>query len=274
MNVAILSNRNCEGFEEDKIIANAIAKYNRDCIVNILSVSDIDIIGDYDLIIRRNTWEENLDEISLFRKNNILITQLIEKRNIPSINLKGLDWYGKMYLCDLFEKKYDVIPTIGNLNDINKIDSYDKFIVKEQKSYSSIGQKYIEREEIEAFINKGMIVQPVIDFKSEVQFYFIEDEIQYVLEYNPCKYPLYPTPVIYEPNDEEIELATKFSKITNCKTGVYRIDFLRKNDGKLILLEIEDNSPHLSLKYLNEELQKSFIDNYIKSIFNYYNKRI
>lgn len=269
MNVAILSNRNCEGFEEDKIIANAIANYNRDCIVNILSVSDIDIIENYDLIIRRNTWEENLDEISQFRKNNTIITQLIEKRSIPSINLKGLDWFGKAYLCDLFDKKYDVIPTICNVNDIDKINNYDRFIVKEQKSYSSIGQKYIEKEEIETFINRGMIVQPVIEFTSEVQFYFIEEVLQYVLEYTPCKYPLYPIPAIYEPNSVEIELATKFSKIADCKAGVHRIDFLRKNDGKLILLEIEDNSPHLSLKYLSEELQKTFIDNYIKSIFNY-----
>lgn len=267
--IGVLTNKNCEGFTEDELI---IKKISNIFDVDTISVYDSDKINKYNLIIRRNTWEEDSNKIFEFRKNNRKITQLIEDKKILSINLNGLDWYGKKYLCDLYNMHYNVIPTIESIKDVDKISNYNKFVSKDIWTYSSIGQQYIDKSDIENSILNGKIIQPVIDFISEVQFYFIEDRLQYALEYSPCKYPLYPRPKLYNPSNKELDSAVKFAKLTHCIAGVQRIDFLRQTNGNLILLEIEDNSPHLSLIHLKSKLRERFLNEYMNSVSKYLKK--
>lgn len=49
-----------------------------------------------------------------------------------------------------------------------------------------------------------------------------------------------------------------------------RIDFLRLEDDSLILMEIEDNSPHMSIEKLNEKLKSKVLDYYVNGIYLLY----
>ena len=102
-----------------------------------------------------------------------------------------------------------------------------------------------------------------------MQFYFVADKLMYTYEYTPNKYPDYPIPKLINPTEEEIKLACDFAKLSGLKVGVQRIDFLRLEDNKLILLEIEDNSPIMNLELLNDIFREKVLEEYKKNIYNY-----
>lgn len=50
-----------------------------------------------------------------------------------------------------------------------------------------------------------------MNFKSEVQFYYIKDKFEYALEFIPSKVPIYPEAIKYEYSHKELEMANKFA---------------------------------------------------------------
>ena len=70
-------------------------------------------------------------------------------------------------------------------------------------------------------------------------------------------------------NQKEKELACEFARISNLKVGFQRIDFLRLKNNELILLEIEDNSPHMNLELSTSTFRNEVIDEYKKNIYQY-----
>ncbi len=73
----------------------------------------------YDLIIRRDTWIEETEDMEYYKQlNQKLINRL--KNDQKVINLIGLDGNGKSYLKDLYYKNMNVIPTTDILQDALK----------------------------------------------------------------------------------------------------------------------------------------------------------
>lgn len=54
--------------------------------------------------------------------------------------------------------------------------------------------------------------------------------------------------------------------------GVCRIDALRTNEGKLLMLEIEDDSPYFSITEIDENLKNIYLEKFTKSIKNILNE--
>ena len=267
--ILILSNPNNYEYIEDKYIANA---FEEDGHLAELAWVDYDEKLDtkYDIIIRRNTWvESSKDTYNYEIKNEILKERLI-KKNIKTVNLEGLDGKGKQYLCELFEKGKKVIPTIDNLNELDKLPYSEEYVLKDKNSFGSgLGQRIVKANKLKKEFKVGDIIQPKLEFKSEVQCYFVADKLMYVYEYTPSKYPNYPKPKLIMINQKEKELACEFARISNLKVGFQRIDFLRLKNDELILLEIEDNSPHMNLELLTDTFRKNVLDEYKKNIYKY-----
>lgn len=223
----------------------------------------------YDLIIRRNAWVEELEDTTKYSElNKRLINRLISK-GIKTVNLVGLDGLGKYYLQDLYHKNLKVIPTTNNIKEALSWN-YNSYILKLKDSFGSgIGQKSVLKENLKEEYNIQYLIQPKLDFKSEVQTYFINNKLMYALEYTPSKYPTYPEPILIELSKNEEELAKNFASLSDIKVGMKRIDFLRLDDNSLILMEIEDNSPHMSIETLNEELKSKVLDHYVNGIYSY-----
>lgn len=72
----------------------------------------------FDIFLRRNTWnsEATLKEVE---KNYNFRDRIIQK-NLLRINFDGkFDSGGKEYLINLFKNKYEVIPTIDDLKEVD-----------------------------------------------------------------------------------------------------------------------------------------------------------
>lgn len=214
-----------------------------------------------DLILSRNIWPVE-DYLEDFNKTKILWDKSKIKVS-PSLNGKG-DQKGKEYLAELYNEGFPVIPTIKDKEQLSQLGDIDSYFVKPIYGGSSKGCKVMSKREVLTTNLNGFIIQPKLDIKEEVSFYFIDNKLQYSL-YTPNKeerWNLKP----FTPTKEEIALAIKFVKYNNLKQGIQRIDFCRLHTGELLLMEIEDLCPYLSLLDIDASLREKFLQNLVSSL--------
>ncbi len=229
----------------------------------------------YDVFIRRNNWYMQESKMIDYYNEVDKITERITKKNLHRINFNGkFDAANKEYLVKLYQKGYPVIPSFLNPNNISILENVEEFLLKPLQGYDGFGQFKISKEQLKEKYKKNYLIQPVLKFNSELQFYFLNNEFQYALEYIGSKVPVKPSPKIYNASDEEIKLAFKFAILNEEFTGVQRIDFIKLENGKILLLEIEDAAPYLELDCLDIELRNKFINNYKEMIYDYINNRL
>ncbi len=229
--------------------------------------SMVDYMDFVDLILFRNAGPiANItDEYRQF-------THRAGLKNIKTYNsLDGnADMQGKEYLITLTHLKYPVIPTIDSFKDLDTLESVcvNRYVVKPKNGADSIGLKIVEKtfldREVASFDGTGFLIQPEIDFIHEISFYFIDEEFQYAL-YAPQKDKRWEL-VAYAATPREIELASEFVAWNRMQHGIQRVDMCMTRDGRLLLMELEDVNPFLSLDKLPPATACQFIDRLISSI--------
>jgi len=190
----------------------------------------------------------------------------VEEKNIISFNSfdgKG-DQQGKQYLLDLQDEGYAVIPTAVDIYEIEKLGNPQKYIVKLMNGADSVGMEILCREELLAANPKGKLIQPFIDFQYEVSFYYLNDTFQYAL-YAPNKEKRWEL-TEYEATEEDLGFAYQFLKWNNMERGITRVHACRLKDGSLLLVELEDLNPFLSIDLLSEEKREDFLRNFIEAL--------
>lgn len=221
-----------------------------------------------DVIIKRNTWTDNIELKDYYNKIEEKNRKRLKNKDKLKVNFNGnFDTNRKLYLVDLYNKGYEVIPTINNLKDIDKLEKYDNILLKPLNGSDGLGQLKCTKAEVENIFNKNYIIQPILEFESEVQFYFINNEFKYALEFTPSKIPVYPDAQYYKYNEKELKLAYKFANLNKDFIGLQRIDFIKLKDGRFLLLEIEDASPYLDLDRLSKKDRDNFINDYKEMIY-------
>lgn len=269
MKILIVTDIDNPGLKEDSFIARS---FIRDGHHVTLARQDYDEKMDelFDVIAIRNIW--HFDSINYEKHKNDMINlrKRLKNKNIPTINLYGtFDDSGKVYLEKLYNDGYPVIPTTTTLSELNNYSNDDVLLLKPINGYEGYG--IVEKHKNEIIETKGFVIQPKINFEKEVEFYFINKEFQFVLEFVPSKKPVYPIPQLYDYSQEELKIAQNFANLCDKKfIGVQRIDFLKTVDGKLLLLEIGDSSPYLNLNSLDEDTRNKFLENYKNMVYNYY----
>lgn len=260
MRILIISNTDIEEVNEDFIIAKSFEEDG--CFVKIVNVDYDEALDDcYDVFIKRNAYYED-EELDLLVDK---LSERLKLKNKILINFNGkYDSNGKKYLARLYEKGLSVIPSIDNIANLDKLPETNEYVLKKEDGYDGIGQQIITKEEIEKKFKPGFILQPKIEFEKEVQFYFVNKIFCYALEFYPSKVPVYPDAKKYEYTNEELCLAQRFANLNSNFIGIQRLDFLKRLDGELLLIEIEDSSPYLDL----EELEKSDLDKFLKEYKN------
>ncbi|MGB5818816.1 MAG: hypothetical protein WBG90_04970 [Saonia sp.] len=190
----------------------------------------------------------------------------ITDMNIPVYNAmtgKG-DMRGKQYLLDLTDENYPVIPTIESLDNIEKLQVSETYILKPKNGADSIGMKRISHDDLQNSNLEGYIIQPYLDFKYEVSFYFVDSDFQYAL-YAPDKRKRW-TLKEYIPSTEDLKFAHKFIAWNSIAHGIQRVDACRLEGGELLLVELEDLNPYLSLNALSNEVRQKFISAFKSSL--------
>lgn len=241
---------------------------------NIVDIKWIDydekLDEEYDLIIRRNTWADTSD-MDYWAKYNIALINRLKSKNIKTVNLEGLDGTGKGYLEKLYHKNIKVIPTTDDIDEALGWNC-ENYMLKTKVSYGScLGQKEVSKENLKSEYSQKYLIQPKLDFKSEVQTYFINNKLMYVFEYIPYKDEIH-DPIKIQLTEEEEKFVKSFVNLSDIEVGMKRIDFLRLNDDSLILLEMEDHAPVMSMEKLDEDLRNKVIDYYVEGIYSYLSK--
>ncbi|MEU0033849.1 hypothetical protein [Streptomyces sp. NPDC006333] len=167
------------------------------------------------------------------------------------------DMAGKQYLLDLTAAGFPVIPTIDRARDLHRLPDVDTYVVKPKLGADSIGLEFVSRDRLAELSYDDRLVQPRIDFRYEVSFYFVDRTFQYAL-YAPRPDRRW-EPEPYEATGRDREFAQRFVDWNDIAYGIQRVDACRAPDGELLLVELEDLNPYLSLDVLSPAARDAFV---------------
>lgn len=216
---------------------------------------------DVDLVIFRNTGP-----VSGFKEEYKQFVKRVRSNNIMTFNefTGKADMCGKQYLLDLTREKFQVIATVESIDDLDLLSESDKYVIKPKDGADSIGLEFLTRDELLARELTDTLIQPAIDFEYEVSFYFINDKLEYAL-YAPDKNRRWKLKR-YDFTDDDRKFAEKFIGWNDIDFGIQRVDACRTREGELLLVELEDLNPYLSILELDPQTRDAFIDDLIHAL--------
>ncbi|MEU6867819.1 hypothetical protein ABZ924_32070 [Streptomyces sp. NPDC046876] len=171
------------------------------------------------------------------------------------------DMAGKQYLLDLTAEGLPVIPTVDDPAHLDRLPQVPVYAVKPKQGADSIGLAFTAEPTGPA---GEVLIQPKIDFVYEVSFYFVDDAFQYAL-YAPDparRWELRP----YEPTAADLDFARTFIAWNTLDHGIQRVDACRAPSGELLLVELEDLNPYLSLDLLPSDTRDAFVTAFARSL--------
>lgn len=171
------------------------------------------------------------------------------------------DMAGKQYLLDLTAAGYPVIPTVDDPARLAELPQAASYAVKPKQGADSIGLHFTANPTGPV---GEVLIQPRIDFAYEVSFYFVDDAFQYALHApDPARrWELTP----YEPTPADLAFARSFIEWNTLDHGIQRVDACRAPSGELLLVELEDLNPYLSLDLLPAGTQDDFVRAFADSL--------
>ncbi len=181
------------------------------------------------------------------------------------------DMAGKQYLLDLSAEGYPVIPTVDRPEDLARLPEVGTYVVKPKAGADSIGLRFVTPAELPDLTYDDVLVQPRIDFRYEVSFYFVDHTFQYALHA--------PDPdrrwalECYEPTAADLAFAQRFVDWNTIDHGIQRVDACRTPEGDLLLVELEDLNPYLSLDLLDTATRDAFVAAFTASLHGLLAKR-
>lgn len=167
------------------------------------------------------------------------------------------DMAGKQYLVDLSRAGYPVIPTVDRVADLGLLPEADGYVIKPKLGADSAGLRFVRSPDVGPEADGTQLIQPRIDFRYEVSFYFVDHDFQYALHapHPERRWVLEP----YGASAADLEFARSFVAWNTLDHGIQRVDACRTADGGLLLVELEDLNPYLSLDRVAEPVRQAFV---------------
>ncbi|MCE5294209.1 MAG: hypothetical protein LLF94_06300 [Chlamydiales bacterium] len=220
------------------------------------------LLDQVDLVLLRNTGPQMLHKKHLQALSNrdglLLFNDLLGKGDLK----------GKKHLLELYREGYGVVPSFCSKAEALSFDYQGSYLLKPLDGADSCGMQRVSAEELKDEYD-NMVVQPLLEFSYEVSFYFIGKDFHYALytQDPKCRWEL----SRYQATDEDVRFAKQFIDWNSCRTGLQRVDCCRMPDGRLLLMELEDYNPYLSLDLLDFKTKNDFVEalcNELKSLYN------
>ncbi|MFF0732358.1 hypothetical protein ACFYVK_12165 [Streptomyces chartreusis] len=212
------------------------------------------LMGAFDAVVVRNsgpvlTYQDAYDD---FRRR-----ALADGTRVYNPLSGRADMAGKQYLLDLTAAGYPVIPTVDRAEDLHRLPEADRYVVKPKLGADSMGLRIVPAKEVRGSVAGDVLVQPCVDFAYEVSFYFVDHDFQYALyaPHTDRRWRLEP----YEPAGGDLEFARRFVEWNGLGHGIQRVDACRAPGGELLLVELEDLNPYLSLDALDDAGRDAFV---------------
>lgn len=177
------------------------------------------------------------------------------------------DQRGKQYLVDLTAAGFPVVPTIADGAAWNLLPTAEQYVVKPRLGADSVGLRRVPAGQARSLADRDTLVQPLVDVAYEVSFYYVDHELQYALHApdRDRRWELVP----YRPSAEDAAFAQRFVDWNTLDHGVQRVDAARTAEGDLLLMELEDLNPYLSLDRLDPDRREAFVARMWRSIEEY-----
>lgn len=174
------------------------------------------------------------------------------------------DMAGKQYLVDLSRAGYPVIPTVDRAADLGLLPEAEGYVVKPKLGADSVGLRFMRTPELLPEADGTQLVQPRIDFRYEVSFYFVDHDFQYALNapHPERRWVLEP----YAASAEDLAFARSFIDWNTLDHGIQRVDACRTETGELLLVELEDLNPYLSLDRVAPPVREAFVARMTQSL--------
>ncbi|MEH1058039.1 hypothetical protein V6U89_22880 [Micromonospora sp. CPCC 206171] len=115
----------------------------------------------------------------------------------------------------------------------------------------------VARDRLAEAVDGQSLIQPRVPFRYEVSFYFVDDAFQYALHAPDPRRRWALAP--YAPTGADLAFARRFVRWNTLAHGVQRVDACRTVDGALLLVELEDLNPYLSLDLVAAEVREGFV---------------
>lgn len=165
------------------------------------------------------------------------------------------DMRGKGYLLELTATGEPVIPTVDRHEDLHRLPPADRYVVKPVLGADSVDLQVVTS--LDGVVLDCMLVQPYVDLRYEVSFVFVGREFQYAVHApdRERRWELVP----YAPSADDLAFAQRFVDWNDLDVGVQRVDACRTQDGDLLLVELEDLNPYLSLDRIGEQERERFV---------------
>lgn len=210
-------------------------------------------MGGQDLVVVRNSGPvaNYPDEHAAFRAHALETGARVYN------DLRGRgDQLGKGYLVELHRAGHAVIPTVMAA-DWRALPPVDEYVGKPLYGADSAGLTVLRAGDLPGDLGDDMIVQPRIDMRYEVSFVFVDGEFHYALATgsDDARWQLQR----YDPSEEDLEFARGFIEWNAIEHGIQRVDACRTGRGDLLLVELEDLNPYLSLDLLDEGRRERFV---------------
>jgi len=236
-------------FREDVELSIFLRKHFRTLVCHIDDC--FDFLDSVDVIMLRNTGPQatHVESLAKLRARNDLVL-------FNDLKGKG-DINGKTHLLELYKAGYPVIPSFSTVAEAAKYP-HDRYLAKPLNGADSIGVQIMTAAELPNAKLENYVVQPLLDFEYEVSFYFVNDTFQYALfaPHADRRWEL----ELYKATSADLEFAKRFADWNTGKVGIQRVDACRLKTGELMLMELEDYNPFLSIDLLPAELKEKFLD--------------
>ncbi|MFI8827339.1 hypothetical protein [Streptomyces sp. NPDC053431] len=177
------------------------------------------------------------------------------------------DMAGKQYLLDLTAAGHPVIPTVDRAADLDRLPAAASYVVKPKAGADSIGLEFVPYERLAGLSYGDVLVQPRVDFAYEVSFYFVDDRFQYALHAPDPERRWVLEP--YEATEADLAFARRFVDWNTLDHGIQRVDACRTREGELLLVELEDLNPYLSLDRVPAAVRDRFVDAVTASLHDF-----
>lgn len=255
--VVVSNSEEQDAWTEDTLLAQTLAHYAASSVIDLRGISKANLKNDA-VYLLRNIWGDAGFEQA--RKN---VYKVLDNAAVSYINqfTGKADQKGKFYLRDLFLAGYPTIPTFLSATQAFEHPA-ERFLLKPPFGASGIGIKTATRHDLRAELNNQiLIIQPKLDFLHELSFFFIDAQFQYALITKSDRWDL----EIYPATAAEIASASQYVS-WNPVHGIQRMDFLQTINHGLLLLEIEDWCPYLSLFDVENLPKEKFLENLMISL--------
>lgn len=235
-----------EYFREDIELSAFLRKFFNVCISHIDDLEKV--VDQVDALLLRNTGPQALhrEALDTLRKRHDLAL-------FNDLSGKG-DINGKGHLLELFKAGFPVIPTFSSKEGLE----YERYLLKPIDGADSHGVKIVSDKELLEESCNNVLIQPLVEFQYEVSFYFVGKQFYYAL-YAPDPHKRWALE-LYTASKEDREFAYQFINWNSCKHGIQRVDACRTENGELLLMELEDYNPFLSLNLLNNSIKNDFLE--------------